>query len=273
LAGIFVGHRDFLVDGGKAFALGLMDEIATAQLSTALLGKKRIFEHGPLGETHHHIPADIPMLTFFDYPASENAWKIRQLLRHLELPHRTVNISIFEGEGRTVEYLRISPTGTVPAIQLEDGHALAESNAILFFLATGTRYLPDDAFGRAKVVQRLSFEQERVESVIGSLRYWTLTGKLDRRAPALVEMKRNNGQRSLQILDRELAGRPFLTDHGYSIADISVFAYTSHAEEAGFSLEPYPHVRAWLARVASQPGFLATMHPYSDDPHSALELP
>jgi glutathione S-transferase len=123
------------------------------------------------------------------------------------------------------------------------------------------------------VQQWLSFEQERIESVIGSLRYWTLTGKLERRAPALVEMKRNTGVESLQILDRELAQRPFLTDHGYSVADIAVFAYTSRAEEAGFSLVPYPHVRAWIARVKSQPGFLATMHPYSDDPFSVNELP
>ncbi|MFC3651608.1 glutathione S-transferase family protein [Dyella humi] len=213
------------------------------------------------------------MLTLFDYPASENAWKVRQLLHHLRRPYRTVKLSIFEGEGRTEDYLRTSPTGTVPAIQLDDGRTLAESNAILFFLATDTPYLPDDAFGRAKVLQWLSFEQERVESVIGSLRYWTLTGKLEKRAPVLVEMKRSTGERTLQILDRELAQRPFLTEHGYSIADISVFAYGSHAEEAGFSLQSYPHVRAWIARVKSQPGFLATMHPYSDDPHSSGELP
>jgi glutathione S-transferase len=213
------------------------------------------------------------MLTLFDYPASENAWKIRQLLHHLQRPYRTVNISIFKGEGRTEAYLRVSPTGTVPAIQLEDGRTLAESSAILFFLATDTPYLPHDAFGRAKVQQWLSFEQERIESVIGSLRYWTLTGKLERRAPALIEMKRSTGSGSLQILERELARRPFLTEHGYSIADIAVFAYTSRAEEAGFSLEPYPQVRAWIARVQSQPGFLPAMHPYSDDPFSANELP
>ncbi|GLQ98619.1 glutathione S-transferase family protein [Dyella mobilis] len=213
------------------------------------------------------------MLTLFDYPASENAWKVRQLLHHLQLPYRSEKISIFEGEGRTADYLRISPTGTVPAIRLDDGRTLSESGAILFFLATGTPYLPDDAFGRAKVQQWLSFEQERVESVIGSLRYWTLTGKLDRRHPALVEMKRSTGQQSLQILERELAARPFLTDHGYSIADIALFAYTSHAEEAGFALAPFPHLRAWVERVKSQPGFLATTHPYSDDPFSAGELP
>jgi glutathione S-transferase len=213
------------------------------------------------------------MLTLFDYPASQNAWKIRQLLQHLQQPYRTVNISIFEGEGRTAEYLAISPTGTTPAIQLDDGRTLSESNAILFFLATDTPYLPDDAFGRAKVQQWLNFEQERVESVIGSLRYWTLTGKLERRAPALVEMKRKAGLRSLQILDRELARRPFLTDHGYSIADIATYAYASRAEEAGFSLDAFAHVRAWIARVREQPGHLAAMHPYSDDPFSANELP
>lgn len=213
------------------------------------------------------------MLTLFDYPASQNAWKIRQLLQHLQRPYCTVNVSIFEGEGRTADYLRISPTGTVPAIQLDDGRTLSESNAILFYLATDTPYLPADAFGRAKVQQWLSFEQERVESVIGSLRHWTLTGKLERRPPFLVEMKRKAAHGTLQILERELSQRPFLTDHGYSIADISVFAYGGRAEEAGFSLEPYPHIRAWMERVKSQPGFLTITHPYSDDPFSAGELP
>lgn len=213
------------------------------------------------------------MLTLFDYPASQNAWKIRQLLQHLQRPYHTVHVSIFEGEGRTADYLRISPTGTVPAIQLDDGRALSESNAILFYLATDTPYLPADAFGRAKVQQWLSFEQERVESVIGSLRHWTLTGKRERRPSVLVEMKHKAAQGTLQTLERELTQRPFLTDHDYSIADISVFAYGSRAEEAGLSLEPYPHVRAWIERIKSQPGFLATTYPYSDDPFSAGELP
>ena len=213
------------------------------------------------------------MLTLFDYPASENAWKVHQLLHHLRRPYVTVNVSIFEGEGRSPEYQRISPTGTVPAIQLEDGRVLSESSAILFFLATDTPYLPPDAFGRAKVQQWLSFEQERVESQIGSLRYWTLTGKLDRRPPFLVQMKRDTGERALQILERELSQRPFLTDYGYTIADIAVFAYGGRAEEAGFSLAPYPHVRAWIERVKSQPDFLSVMHPYAEDPFSTKELP
>jgi glutathione S-transferase len=213
------------------------------------------------------------MLTLFDYPASQNGWKIRQLLHHLGRPYRTETVSIFEGEGRTAEYLAINPTGTVPAIRLDDGRTLAESNAILAYLADGTPYLPSDPFERAKVQQWLHFEQERVESVIGSLRYWTLTGKLAQRAPALVEMKRAGALRTLGILERELSARAFLANDRYSIADISVFAYASRAEEAGIALEPYPHFRAWIARVQSQPGFLATMHAYGEDPHSANELP
>ncbi|KZV43555.1 glutathione-s-transferase theta, gst [Dorcoceras hygrometricum] len=213
------------------------------------------------------------MLTLFDYLPSQNAWKVRQLLHHLGRPHRTVRVSIFEGEGQHADYLRISPTGTVPAIRLDDGRTLAESNAILAYLADGTPYLPADAFGRAKVQQWLHFEQERVESVIGSLRHWTLTGKLPRRPPALVDMKRAAAGRTLAILERELATRPFLAGDGYTIADIALYAYGSRAEEAGLPLRPYPHFRAWIARVETQPGFLAEMHPYSEDPHSSGELP
>ena len=212
------------------------------------------------------------MLTLYDYLPSQNAWKVRQLLAHLQLTHRTRQVSIFEGEGRTDAYRAISPTGTVPAIELDDGRVLAESNAILLYLAEGTPYLPQDAFGRAKVAQWLSFEQERIESQIGALRHWTLTGKLERRPQALVELKRNAGRNALGILERELATRDFIAGERYGIADIALFAYGSRAEEAGFDLQPYPHLRAWIARVQSQPGFGAPMHPYSIDPHSTREL-
>jgi glutathione S-transferase len=213
------------------------------------------------------------MLTLFDYLPSQNAWKVRLLLNHLGRPYRTVPISIFEGEGKTAEFMRISPTGTVPAIQLDDGRTLAESNAILAYLAEGTMYLPTDPFDRAKVQQWLHFEQERVESVIGSLRHWTMTGKLSHRSTEMIEGKRAAAQRTLNILERELATRPFLAGDIYTIADMAVFAYASRAEEAGLSLEPYPHFRGWIARIEAQPGFLATVHPYAIDPHSASELP
>ncbi|RAN82861.1 glutathione S-transferase [Bacillus sp. SRB_336] len=213
------------------------------------------------------------MLTLFDYLPSQNAWKVRLLLNHLGRPYRTVPVSIFEGEGQTAEFRRINPTGTVPAIRLDDGRVLAESNAILTYLAEGTPYLPTDPFERAKVQQWLHFEQERVESVIGSLRHWTMTGKLARRSADMIEAKRSAAVRTLGMLESELATRPFIAGDRYSIADMAIFAYASRAQEAGLSLEAHAQLRAWIARVEAQPGFLATMHPYSIDPHSTRELP
>jgi len=213
------------------------------------------------------------VITLYDYLPSQNAWKVRLLLNQLEIPYDRVLVSIFEGEGRREEFLRINPTGRVPALRLEDGRTLAESNAILAYLADGTRFLPADPFARAKVHQWLSFEQENVESVIGALRHWTMTGKLARRLPQLVEAKRAGSLHTLALLDRELAQRPFIAGADYTIADISIFAYASRAEEANLSLEPCPHLRAWIARVESQPRFLAEMHPYSIDLHSSNELP
>lgn len=212
------------------------------------------------------------MLTLYDYPPSQNAWKVRQLLLHLGRPYRSRTVSIFEGEGRGAGYRAISPTGTVPAIELEDGRTLAESNAILGYLAEGSAWLPADPFERARVQQWLCFEQERVESQIGALRHWTLTGKLALRPPVLVELKRAAGLKALAILDAELATRPFIAGDGYTIADLSLFAYASRSEEAGLDLQPYPHLREWFARVRAQPGFGAPMYPYSIDPHSAREL-
>lgn len=212
------------------------------------------------------------MLTLYDYLPSRNAWKVRQLLQLLGRAYDTRLVSIFEGEGRRPEFLALSPTGTVPALQLEDGRVLAESNAILMYLAEGTRWLPADAFGRAKVWQWLCFEQERVESQIGALRHWRLTGKLARRPEVLVAMKQRAGANALAILDAQLSTRAFIAGEESTIADIALFAYAGLAEDAGLALAPYPHVRAWIARVQALPGFLAQVVPYSDDPHSVREL-
>lgn len=214
------------------------------------------------------------MLTLYDYLPSQNAWKVRQLLHHLQRPHRVRHVGIFEGEGRREAFLRVSPTGTVPALELDDGRVLAESNAILCYLADGTPWLPGDAFGRAKVWQWLSFEQERIESQVGALRHWTLTGKLARRAPALVEAKRNGARRALEVLDAQFAQRAFIAGGGYTVADIALFAYASRADEAdGLSLQPHAHLRDWIERVRAQPRFLDEMFPYAIDPHSVNELP
>jgi len=213
------------------------------------------------------------MLTLFDYLPSQNAWKVRQLLNHLQRPYRTEYVSIFEGEGQRPDYLAVNPAGAVPAIRLDDGRVLAESNAILAFLAEGTPYLPNDAFARAKALQWLSFEGNYVEPSIGTLRHWIMTGKDARRPQALIESRRAGSLKALRVLDRELASRPFIAGDAYTIADISLFAYTSRAIEAKLPLGDFANIAAWIGRVEAEPGFLATMYPYSIDPHSSGELP
>jgi glutathione S-transferase len=212
------------------------------------------------------------MLTLFDYLPSQNAYKIRLLLSHLAMPYETEQVRIFEGEGRRPDYLEINPTGAVPAIRLDDGRVLAESNAILAFLAEGTPYLPDDRYARAKVHQWLSFEGDYVQNGIATLRHWVMTGKTARRPPELVASKRAASLKTLRILDRELATRSFIAGDAYTIADISLFAYVGRAHEADVSLDEFSNIRAWIARIESQPRFLATVYPYSIDPFSAGEL-
>lgn len=211
------------------------------------------------------------MLTLYDYLPSQNAYKVRLLLKQIARPYRTTFVSIFEGEGQKPEFLRINPMGAVPAIELDDGRVLAEPNAILSFLAEGTPFLPSDAFERAKIMQWLSFERSYVSPSIATLRYWTLTGKLDRQTT--IEARRTLGLKTLGVLDRELAARPFAAGTTYTIADMSLFAYTHLAADAGFRLADFPHVVEWINRVKAQPRFLAEMHAYSIDPHSWKDLP
>ena len=213
------------------------------------------------------------MLTLYDYLPSQNAYKVRLLLSHLGQPYRTEIVSIFEGRGQDPEYLRINPTGAVPAIRTEDGKVLAESLAILAFLAEGSRYLPQDSYQRARALQWMSFENDYLQNSIGSLRFWTLTGKLGRRPPALVEMKRQGALKCLAILERALESQPFLLGDAYTIADMACFAYTHLAEDANLPLADYPNVVRWLDRVRAQPGFLPQVYPYAVDPHSTAELP
>ena len=198
------------------------------------------------------------MINLFNYPASRNGWKVRQLLELLGRPYQTVTVNIFEdGEVRSVYRRDINPTGKVPAIQLEDNRALAESNAILAYLAEGSAYLPSDSFDRAKVLQWMSFEQEQIESTIGTMRYWKHSNQLARRPAELVEEKRNAARKALAILDREFARHEFLVRGRFSIADIAVFAYSTCAEQVEVTLDAFPNFRAWVRRVEAQPGFLS----------------
>lgn len=212
------------------------------------------------------------MLTLFDYLPSQNAYKIRLLLHHLKRPYRTKIISIFEGEGKTEEFRAISPTGTVPAIEMENGETLAESNAILIFLAEGTPYIPQAPVHRARIYQWLFFEAETVQGSIATLRHWVQTGKDKNRSNELLEAKRSLSLKALDILDRELKVNDFLGGDSYTIADIANFAYVHLANEADLPLQEFPHVVRWIDRVKVQDGFLPEIHPYSDDPFSTREL-
>lgn len=205
------------------------------------------------------------MLTLHDYQPSLNGWKIRVLLGLLDVPYRSREVALFRGESRTEEFLKLNPVGAVPVLELGDGRAIAESSAILIYLAEGTKFLPAERFARAKVVQWLSFEQYYIEPTIGSLRFWTLTGRLAANAGRMVESRRENGERALSALERILSDGPFLVTEGLTIADIAVYAYTHRAEEGGFSFSSRPALAAWMKRVRTEIGKDYPVPPYTAD--------
>jgi glutathione S-transferase len=210
-------------------------------------------------------------MKLYDYAPSQNGWKIRALLGLLDMQIGTEPVSIFEGESRTEEFFAKNPAGTIPVLELDDGRCIAESNAILAYLAHSSALLPTERFANAAVMQWLFFEQYNVEPSIGSLRYWTLTGKLARRAPAIVAQKRDAGDFALDRLDAHLLRHQYLANNGFSIADLAVYAYGHLAADAGFHLESRKNFRAWMQRVRAH-GTLPAVVPYSTDPHSLREL-
>ena len=138
---------------------------------------------------------------------------------------------------------------------LDDGRALAESGAILFYFGEGTELVPTDRYERAQMLQWMFFEQYDLEPTIAVLRFWALA---DLHQPDdAVAAKRAGGERVLAALDAHLATRDFLVGERFTLADIAVYGYTHIAPEGGFSLQPYPAVEAWLARVAAQPGHIS----------------
>ena len=196
------------------------------------------------------------MLTLYDYLSSGNGYKCRLLLNQLGIPYHRVELDIMKGETRTPEFLAKNPNGRIPALALEDGTIIAESNAILFYLAEGTPYLPADRLGRAQVLQWLFFEQYSHEPFVAVARF--INHLLPPDTPRRAELPRleQGGYAALGVMESRLADHPFLVADCYTIADIALYAYTHVADEGGFDLGDYPCVRAWLARVAGQPRHL-----------------
>jgi glutathione S-transferase len=198
------------------------------------------------------------MLTVYGMSPSGNCYKVRLLLEQLGVPYDWREIDIMKGETRTPAYLsEVNANGRVPAVVLEDGRRLAESNAILVYLAEGTAFWPADRFARAEALQWMFFEQYSHEPYVAVARFIRVF--LPPGSPRAAEMPRllDRGHQALGVMERHLARRDFFAGGAYSVADIALFAYTHSAADGGFDLAPYPAIDAWLQRVRSQPRFVA----------------
>ena len=196
------------------------------------------------------------MLRLYDYWESGNAYKVRLLLSQIGIPFERVHLDVLERETKTPEYLAKTPYGRVPMVEWPDGRRLTESGAILFHLAQGTPYLPDDPWDRAHVLQWMFFEQNGHEPYIAVVRWWHHAGIVDEKKAELPH-RVERGDEALGVMEAQLTGREFFVADRYTIADIALYAYTHCAAEGGFHLERFPNVQAWLDRVARQPGHVA----------------
>ncbi|MFP6630637.1 MAG: glutathione S-transferase family protein [Myxococcota bacterium] len=196
------------------------------------------------------------MLKLYDFLESGNGYKVRLLLSQLEIPFERIELDITRGESRSDEFLARNPNGRIPTLELEDGTCLAESNAIQWYLADGTDFLPKDPLERAQVLQWMFFEQYSHEPFIAVVRHWIHQG-LDSGREAEVTEKRERGYEALSVMEGHLHLRDFFVGGRYSIADIALYAYTHVAHEGGFDLAAYPAVNAWLERVRAQPNHIS----------------
>jgi glutathione S-transferase len=191
-------------------------------------------------------------MLLYDSVVSGNCYKVRLLLAHLGLSYERREVDVVDRSNRAQLLGGLNPALRVPTLVLDDGRSLAESNAILWYLAEGTSYLPEDRFDQAKILQWLFFEQYSHEPYIAVLRFWLAVAKLSPPQEEL-DAKRKGGDAALDALEGQLELVPYLVGAAYTIADIALYAYTHVAEEAGFDLIDRPATRAWLARVEAQP--------------------
>jgi glutathione S-transferase len=188
----------------------------------------------------------------YNSQVSGNCYKVRLLFALLGVDYERRELDVIDRSNRPAVLGGLNPALRVPTLVLDDGRVLAESNAILNYFAEGTDYLPDDSFQRAQVLQWQFFEQYEVEPNIAVARFWRIAGIEP--SPDVLAGKVRGGETALAAIEGRLTDHPFLVVDRYSIADITVYAYTHVAPEGGFELDSYPAINAWLARVRSQPG-------------------
>jgi len=193
------------------------------------------------------------MIRLYDYLPSGNGYKVRLLLTQLGIAFERVELDILKGATRTPEFLAKYPNGRIPAVELDDGRLLFESNAIIMYFAAGTPFLSADRFERAETLQWLFFEQYSHEPYIASVRFLVMYPQVKDDRRQILDMMRRRGHDALTVMERHLKSRDWFVGARYSVADIALYAYTNVAGEGGFDLSGYPAVRAWLDRVKSQP--------------------
>jgi len=184
---------------------------------------------------------------------SGNCYKVQLLMNHLDIEYEWQEINILAGETQSEDFLAKNPNGKIPLLELPSGAYLSESNATLNYLADGTQFLPDTPWERAQVLSWQFFEQYSHEPYIAVARFIAkYLGLLEARREEY-KAKQEGGRKALSVMEQALSTRPYLVGTTFTIADISLYAYTHVAHEGGFELSDYPAVQAWLKRVATEP--------------------
>jgi glutathione S-transferase len=191
----------------------------------------------------------------YDSPVSGNCYKVRLLRAHLGIPYERRAVDVVDRSNRRELLGDLNPSLRVPTLVLDDGRPLAESNAILWYFGEGTRFVPQEGYGRAQVLQWMFYEQYELEPALAVVRFWlAYSGRPEGLSADRRDELTKAGYRVIATMDRHLADRAFLVGESLTLADISLYAYTHGAHEGGFDLAEYPAVRAWLNRVAAEPG-------------------